>query len=291
MTFKLSIGAALALLGVCSLSCPAQADAPPEASAPLEPAPTAADVTDQRTDTSSSDNSKSNTPERGLLFAVEPSVPDPLHGLVSVGMGNVARTGEERPVGSGPVFPTLGAEVGLLSRLSVYADGGAVVIQSGNPGQLASPFILDTGFHVLLTDPTSRMWRLSLRPSYSYDVTAASTLNLTATLGWYYENVRIVSSFQGSHTLQPGADAIDLQTTLGASYSLPLGFRVGVEGVVSDLEEIVTPGAEGGSSAFAGPTAGWEGERFQVVAGPAFGVTPGALNDAFLFRAAIVVRL
>jgi hypothetical protein len=290
VNFELSMGAALALLGVSSLSRTALADAPPEASAPLEPAPAAADVTDQRNDTINPEG-RPNIPERGFLFAVEPSVPDALHGVVSVGMGNVARTGEERPVGSGPVFPTLGAEVGLRSRLSVYADGGAVVIQSGNPGQLASPFILDAGFHVLLTDPASRMWRLSLRPSYSYDVTGASTLNLTATLGWYYENVRIVSSFQGSHTLQPGADAIDLQTTLGASYSLPLGFRVGVEGVVSDLEEIVTPGAEGGSSAFAGPTAGWEGDRFQVVAGPAFGVTPGALNDAFLFRAALVVRL
>jgi hypothetical protein len=282
--------AALTLLAVGSLSQTALADAAPETNAPAPPEPITSPPTEPVIDTTISD-AKPNVPERGFLFVVEPSVPDPLHAVVSVGMGNVARTGEERPVGSGPVFPTLGAEIGLLPRLSAYAEGGAVIIQSGNPGQLASPFILDAGVHVLLTNPTSRMWRLSLRPSYSYDVTNASTFNLTATLGWYYENVRILSSFEGSHTFQAGADAIDLQATLGATYALPLGFRVGLEGVVSDLEEIVTPGAEGGSSAFAGPTAGWESDRFQVVAGPAFGITPGAIYDSFLFRAAVVVRL
>jgi len=286
----LAIWTALALLAVGSLSRPALADDAPEANAPPAPPPATSAPAEPVNDTPISDT-RSNAPERGFLFAVEPSVPDPLHAVVSAGMGNVTRTGEERPVGSGPVFPTLGAEVGLLPRLSVYAEGGAVVIQSGNPGQLASPFILDAGVHVLLTNPTSRMWRLSLRPSYSYDVTSASTLNLTATLGWYYENIRIVSSFEGSHTFQAGSDPIDLQATLGATYALPLGFRVGLEGVVSDLEEIVTPGAEGGSSAFAGPTAGWENDRIQVVAGPAFGITPGAIYDSFLFRAAVVVRL
>jgi hypothetical protein len=287
---QLAIYTALALLAVGSPSRTALADEAPEANAPPEPAPATSAPGEPVNDTPISDT-RSNAPERGFLFAVEPSVPDPMHAVISAGMGNVTRTGEERPVGSGPVFPTLGAEVGLLPRLSVYAEGGAVVIQSGNPGQLASPFILDAGVHVLLTDPTSRMWRLSLRPSYGYDVTAASTLNLTATLGWYYENIRIVSSFEGSHTFQAGSDPIDLQATLGASYALPLGFRVGLEGVVSDLEEIVTPGAEGGSSAFAGPTAGWENDRLQVVAGPAFGITPGAIYDSFLFRAAVVVRL
>jgi hypothetical protein len=236
--------------------------------------------------------STSNPPERGLLFAVEPTTPDPGHAVISWGMGNVARTGEERPVGAGQAFPTLGGEVGLLPRLSVYAEGGAVVIQSGNPGGLASPFLLDTGIHILLTNPNSRMWRLSVRPSYSYDVTGASTGNFTATLGFYYQNVRVITSFMGSHTFQAGSDPVDLQATIGATYGLPYGFRVGVEGVVADLEEIVTPGDEGGSSAFAGPTVGWEWGRVQLVAGPSFGVTPGAFdNDSWLFRAAASLRL
>lgn len=236
-------------------------------------------------------DSKPNAPDRGFLFAVEPSIPQPGHAVVSLGMGNVARTGEERPVGSGQVFPTAGGEVGVLSRLSLYAEGGAVAIQQGNPGQLASPFMLDAGAHILLTDPNSRMWRLSLRPSYSYDVTGASAANLTATLAWNYRAVRVIGSFMASHTFQEDADTVDLQATLGATYALPLGFRVGVEGVVSDIEEVLIPGAEGGASAFAGPTAGWQWDRVQVVLGPAFGVTPGAIYDSFLFRGALAVRL
>jgi hypothetical protein len=259
-------------------------DATPEATEGASTNPTPdAPLTDGST--------RSNPPERGFLFAVEPSVPDPGHAVVSLGMGNVARTGEERPVGSGQVFPTLGGEVGLLSRLSLYAEGGVVVIQDGNPGQLSSPFMLDTGAHILLTDPNSRMWRLSVRPSVSYDVTGAWTGNFTGTLAWNYQSFRVATSVMGSHTFQNGSDPVDLQATLGATYALPLGFRVGVEGVVSDLEELMQPGAEGGASAFAGPTAGWAWGRVQLVAGPAFGITPGALSDPFLFRMALAVRL
>jgi hypothetical protein len=261
--------------------------------APLPVAPTPAEVPPSG---ALSPGSTANPPERGLLFAVEPTVPDPGHVIVGWGMGNVSRTGEERPVGAGTAFPTLGGEVGILPRLSAYAEGGVVVIQSGSTFYTdqgnVSPFILDTGFHILLTEPDSRMWRLSIRPSYSYDVDGSSTGNLTATLGWYYKDLRVVASYMGSHTFQQGSDPVDMQATLGATYALPYGFRVGVEGVVADLEEIEQAGAEGGTSAFAGPTAGWEWGRVQLVAGPAFGATPGAFqNDTFLFRAAASLRL
>jgi hypothetical protein len=78
-----------------------------------------------------------------------------------------------------------------------------------------------------------------------------------------------------SHTFQSDADAVDVFATAGASVRLPVGFRVGVEGVFSDLEELANPEAEGGASAFAGPTVGWEwNHRFQIVAGPAYGAGP-----------------
>jgi hypothetical protein len=272
------LGAAIGLCALTSLPRVALADIAAAPEAAETPAPSVPPA-------------PSNPPERGFLFAVEPGLPAAGHALVSLGMGNVSRTGEERPVGAGQAFPTLGGEVGLLPRLSLYAEGGVVLIESGNPGGLASPFLLDTGAHILLTDPESRMWRVSLRPSYSYDVTGASTGNLTATVGWYYRGFRVVSSVMGSHTFQTGSDPIDIQATLGATYALPLGFRVGVEGVVADLEEIATPGAEGGASAFGGPTAGWAWGRVQLVAGPAFGITPGAIYDSFLFRWALSVRL
>jgi hypothetical protein len=253
----------------------------------------------------------SNPADRGFLYAYEPSLPKQWQVLVLAGLGNVTRTGEERPVGGGTVVPQFGAELGLLSRLSVYAEAGIVDIQKSsscnaqNQSCLQSPLILDTGVQVLLTNPTSRMWRVTVRPSYSYDVTEASTLNFTVTAGFYlapgsrWKDLRVVASFMGSHTLQTGSDPVDLQATLGATYGLPLGFKIGAEAVISDLEEIVTPGAEGGSSAFAGPSVGWQWDRIQVVCGPAFGVTPGVFNnlpdgkplDTFLFRGVLAVRL
>ena len=275
--------ASASTLALALVSRPAHADDPSAPPATI-PAPSPDVAIDGRP-------TRPNPPERGFLFAVEPSVPDQGHVVVGMGVGNVSRTGEERPVGAAQGFPTLGAEVGILSRLSVYAEGGAVAIQDGNPGGLASPFVLDTGVHILLTDPSSRMWRLSLRPSASYDVTGAWTSNLSATLGFYYRDLRVLASYMGSHTFQDGSDPVDMQATLGATYALPLGFRVGVEGVVSDLEEVFQAGDEGGASAFAGPTVGWEWSRVQLVAGPAFGVTPGALTDSFLFRWALAVRL
>jgi hypothetical protein len=233
----------------------------------------------------------SNPAERGFLFTVDPSLPAPGHVAATAGMGNVTRSSEERPVGAGQLVPTLGAELALLPRLSVYAEGGAAFVQAGNPGQIHSPFLFEAGAHILLTNPTSQTWQLSLRPSYGYDFTGTSFFTLVATGGFSAGGFRVVASLQGSHTFESEADPLDVQATAGATYALPYGLRAGIEGVVADLEEIADRGAEGGVSAFAGPTLGWELGRFQVVAGPAFGVTPGALHDAFLFRAAACLRL
>jgi hypothetical protein len=77
---------------------------------------------------------------------------------------------------------------------------------------------------------------------------------------------------------------------VGAVIKLPLGFLVGVEGVVTDLEEIATAGAEGGSSAYAGPTVGWEwNHRFQVAFGPAYGGGPN-YYEGFIYRGTASAR-
>jgi hypothetical protein len=230
-----------------------------------------------------------NPPERPFLFNVDPSLPAPGDVLVTAGMGNVTRTGEERPIGAGQLIPTLGAEVGLLSRLSVYADGGVAFAAPG--ASLPSPVTLEAGAHVLLTDPASRNLRFAIQASYGFDFTGASSLKFNATLAWNYRILRVIASVTGSHTFQPDADPIDLAASLGASVQLPAGFRAGAEFVATDMEEIADPGAEGGPAAFAGPTAGWEWkDRLQLVAGPAIGVGPGTRNAALFGRAAATVR-
>jgi hypothetical protein len=267
-----------ALLVLCALSAVARADdASPTPDVPPPP-PAVPPV---------------RTPERGFLFAVQPVLPDPGHVVLTEGVGNVSRTGEPRPTGAGTMFPTLGAEVGVIPRLSLYAEGGALFIQTGNPGQLASPLMMEAGAHFLISRPGSTTWQLSVRPSWSYDFTASSTANFTATLGYQYAAFRAVSSVMASHTFQTGADPYDLQATLGATYGLPLGFRIGVEGVMEDIEEITNRGAEGGSSGFVGPTAGWEWDRLQLVAGLGFILNQNAYQaaDPLLFRWVLSVRL
>ena len=60
---------------------------------------------------------------RPYLFFTDPSLPAPLHVILGVGLGSLTHTGEDRPIGAGPLLPTFSAEVGLLSRLSLYAQG------------------------------------------------------------------------------------------------------------------------------------------------------------------------
>jgi hypothetical protein len=211
--------------------------------------------------------------ERPFLFTPDPSLAAPLHVIVSAGMGNVTRTGEERPVGAGDIIPTLGAELGVLPRLSFYVDTGAVFWSAGT--RYVSPVTLQAGGRILLTNPHNASFLLTLQPSYGLDFYGNNTALLNVAFAWNTELVRVAASGTVSHTFQSDADPVDVEASLGAALTIPLGFRVGLEGVVTDLEEIADAEAEGGSSAYAGPTVGWEWEhRFQIVAGPAYGVGP-----------------
>jgi hypothetical protein len=226
---------------------------------------------------------------RPFLFTLDPSLPDPGHVALSAGMGNVTKSGEQRPIGAGQVVPTIGAEVGILSHLSVFLDEGTAF--SSADSSLPSPVTVEIGAHILLTDPTSRHFHLALKASYSRDFQAASAANLDAALAYNTGILRVVASLTGSHTFAPGADALDFGGTLGATVGLPLGFRVGLEAVAVDLEEATDEQAEGGPAAFAGPTVGWAwGDRVQLVGGPAFGISPGNINASVLFRVAADVQ-
>jgi hypothetical protein len=228
-------------------------------------------------------------PERPFVFTTDPSLPEPGHVIVSAGLGNVTKTGEERPSGPGStLIPTAGVEVGALSRMSVYLDTG-FVFWAGAAN--TSPVTLDTGVRVLLTNPTSQSFHLILQPSYGLDYNGNSTVLLNSTFAYNYSFFRAVASMTISHTFQSDADPFDLEATVGAVAKVSLGASAGnllfgVEGVVTDLEEIATAGAEGGSSAYAGPTVGWEwNHRFQISFGPAYGGGPN-YYQGFVFRGA-----
>jgi hypothetical protein len=218
-----------------------------------------------------------------FLFTDDPSIPAPGHVVVSAGVGSVTRTGEERPVGAGDAIPTTGAEIGILRRLSFAVDAGFVFWKPGSGN--GSPVTVEAGPRILLTSPESRSLFFTLAPAYGLDFYGHSEILLNAAFAWTRGILRLAASATISHTFQDDADPLDVQASLGASVGLPLGFRVGLEGVVTDLEEIAGSEAEGGASAFAGPTLGWSwGHLFQIVAGPAYGFGPS--YSGFLARAA-----
>lgn len=85
-------------------------------------------------------------------------------------------------------------------------------------------------------------------------------------------------------------DGLDVIATLGASYQVVSGFRVGAEYVGQDLEGLVEDEeAEGGAKHYAGPTVAIDLDRgrAQIVAGPAFGL--GGNAATWLGRASVVV--
>ncbi len=87
--------------------------------------------------------------------------------------------------------------------------------------------------------------------------------------------VRLAATVHVEHVFADGRDPLDLMIQAGASCRIVGGFRLGVEYVGQDLEEVGTPGAEGGPRQFMGPTASLQllHERLSLVAGPSFGMT------------------
>ncbi len=208
-------------------------------------------------------------PERPFLFMTDPSLPAPGHVLFSGGLGTATRGGETRLLGQGPLVPTAGAEVGLLPRLSLYAQGDLALAS-----QLASPVGAEVGAHVLLTDPADRAFRLALQAGLGRDLSSATLAAADLTFAWERGPLELAASLAASRDFQAGADPVDLSAAAGGSVRLPAGFRVGAEAVAEDLEESAAPMAEGGVTAFAGPTVGWSlGQRFEIVGGPAVGLT------------------
>jgi hypothetical protein len=213
--------------------------------------------------------------DRPFLFVVDPSLPAPGHVIASAGLGNVARTGEVRPIGAGQLIPTAGFEVGALSRLSVYGEAEFAFDSAGSAPPANAGF--EVGTHVLLTDPRSRNFRAAMQASFGRDLSAMSKVLVNATAAWDIERLRVAASLTGFHDFGTGTDPIDLNGAVAASYLLPASFRLGAELAAQDLEEIGAAKAEGGTSAFVGPSLGYElAQRFQVVAGPAFGITSAA---------------
>jgi hypothetical protein len=212
---------------------------------------------------------------RPYLFFTDPSLPAPAHVIVGVGLGSISQTGEARPVGAGPLIPTFSAEVGLLSRLSLFVGGEVVFNAAGQTTQ--TNFGFEAGAHILLTDPRSQDIRIALQAAAGSDLSGQFNMQLNVAAVWDIQRLRLGASLSGAHDFVEDADALDVNGVLAVSYLLPFDLRLGVESIAQDMEEIFNAEAEGGATVYVGPTLGWElAHRFEIVVGPMFGCTTGS---------------
>ncbi|HEY2516049.1 MAG TPA: hypothetical protein VGI39_34495 [Polyangiaceae bacterium] len=194
-----------------------------------------------------------------------------------------------------------GAEVGLFPRVSIYALG-----QMGFGSDLAGTNAgAVAGMRFLLTPPGWQHFHLAVSAGYLREAWSGPTYNddtdtwtpasshgnngawLQAAVSGDLGRARLAGTLHGEHVFADGRDALDVMVTAGASYQIVGPLRAGVEYVGQDLEEIASPGAEGGARHFAGPMVSMQllRDRLSMVAGPAFGLSD--LSPRLLGRLAV----
>jgi len=233
------------------------------------------------------DDAAKHAVDRTWLYLDDAKVAAP---QVAIGMASLAFTGvgaEPGRVSTPLAFNTaqpgwlasLGAEVGVLPRLSLMAIGQ---VAAGGREATARPnagAIVGVRFRL---SPTS--WRaVHIVASGGYLREAWTPTEPTGDNGVWAETaiaadlgaLRLGVTTHGEHVLANKRDGVDVMVKAGASYRLVGGFRLGAEWVGQDLEETFADAAEGGARQFVGPTASLQlfDDRFTIVGGPSLGLS------------------
>jgi hypothetical protein len=288
------------------------ADAP-IAATPVAPAPVAPDAVPPSPDTvTSRDASRSRAIDRTWLYLDDARTPAPWQ---VVGTTSVAYT----TVGSNPdraaapyrafafntaqpgALVSLGAEVGLLSWLSIEAlgqiDAGGAT-GNANPGAIVD-------MRARLTPESWRNVRIAASAGYVRETWAGPVRDddtgklipgqphgdngawAQAAITADIQRLRLGLTAHGEHVFADGRDGVDVMLKAGINYRIVDWLRAGVEYVGQDLEESFKDGAEGGARHFVGPTAAVQllQDRLTIVAGPSLGLS--SASPQFLGRLAL----
>ncbi len=197
----------------------------------------------------------------------------------------------------------VGGEVGLLSRLSVMAIGqlglgGVDGVPNPSAGALA-------GLRLRLSPSDWQNVHVAISAGYLREAWSGPVYDddngkwlpgspagdngawIQAAFSADIQRLRLAMTIHGEHVFWAGRDPLDVMADVGASYRLADPLRLGIEYVGQDLEESLTPGAEGGARHFVGPVASLQlfGQRMSVVAGPAVGLS--SMSPSFVGRIAL----
>jgi hypothetical protein len=188
------------------------------------------------------------------------------------------------------VLLSLGGEVGLLPHVSVMALGQTGVAGDGsspNVGALAGlrfqllPSSIESVHLVASVGYLREAWTVPGQGSGNNGAWAQAAV--TGDINRF----RFGATVHGEHVFAEGRDAVDLMVQLGATVRVIDAFRVGVEYVGQDLEEIGGDEAEAGARHFLGPTASVRllSDRLTLTGGPSVGLS--ASSPKVLGRLAI----
>ncbi len=255
-------------------------------------------------DMPSTDRPSPRAIDRSWLYLDDARVADPgaVIGMTSVAYANVGSNPDPtsepyRAFAANTAQPgalaTLGAEVGVLPRVSLEALGQ---VQLGGEGPGVNPGAI-AGARFELSPPSWRTLHLLASAGYLRETWSAPSPDANAhgpaatgagangawasfAVAWDLERVRLGLTTLGEHVFAPGRDGVDIMLEAGVSYRVVSWFRAGVEWVGQDLEETFDDGAEGGARQFVGPTASLQllQDRLSIVAGPAIGLSSRAPN-------------
>jgi hypothetical protein len=209
--------------------------------------------------------------ERPFGFLSDPSGPSAGVTSFAYQLGLASGIAADRPLpvtlGSPGMSNAFELGHGITDQVSAFAT--AVATESNGA-------VLRTGLKVLLTDPHAS-FRVSVAGLGLYETGpgvggAALQLAVAQDLG----RLRLGTSVLAEKVLSQTNDEIDAIAMLGASYRVLPAVRLGAEYVAQDLEELTSPGAEGGARQAVGPTVAVDlgGGLYQLVASAAFGITP-----------------
>jgi hypothetical protein len=183
----------------------------------------------------------------------------------------------------------VGAELGLLPRLSIAATGD-VGFGGDSPAPSAG---MQVGARLRLTPSSWEHLRavasggyvreMREGPVYDDDAKTWTPGNPNGANGAWAQlavagdigRLRLAGSVHAEHVFSGGRDPVDMMVTAGASYGIAGGLRAGVEYVGQDLEEAGSPDAEGGVRHFVGPTIATQllHERLTIALGPSVGLS------------------
>lgn len=213
---------------------------------------------------------------RPWLYNDDPTIPAPLHVVASLGdtySGNdksVSRAFASHDDGPGGKANAT-VQVGLVRTLALDATGVL-----GGYGSTVSGGVM-TGLRFAPFDGAKHGFRVAIAAGYLLDLDHASGAYARVSASYEVGRLRLAGMVHGEHVFRADGDALDVFATAGASVRVVPVFRLGVEYIVQDLEEVAaTQNAEGGVHQFVGVGGTFELLRHKLFIdfGPALAFRP-----------------